>query len=454
MPPLNKPQKLAIRKASSDAVTRIFLNSAGNFAHSRWLDSDNPYFIDCLGNLVLHTQSGISINESALSKYIATSAPLHCADGWSFLGRALDACSRGDDTTCIHLAYYAELRAAMSILATEGIGIFDDRHFVVTSINRCKPIGALRRDGRSNQRTHSIAWLAIEYWATLLRSANLLRQIIRPGGIAMGDWLDAFGAGSTSRAIATKWLQTWGLDLKRLSIGEDRDSRNQASYRPTRLAQTPYTNALERSIFIRNLWTYCEPIPDARFQVLDRHLLRLSLEGIYASLPRTIRGNYVDRIMRMLTMILGDVNLIDEWRQFLTRAVDPINPIMITEASKSARYGDHGHHFQVVARACLLLRVATGACAKLLRECSLGRDEMEFWWKPLGEERGLWQSGNDPSDFMDLWSDIDDAIVKVLQWEIDNSSLVPSNLAWRNDLEHEIAIMGECERIVLWGMGL
>jgi len=454
MPLLNISQKTSLRKASSDAVTTMLRDSLNDSAYSCWLDSSNPYFVNCIGNLVQHTQPGASTDDVALSKYIATSSLLHCADGWSFLGMALNACSRGDDAICVHLAYYAELRAAMSILATEGIGIFDDRHFVVTSTSRCRPVGILRRDGRSNQRTHSITWLALEYWATLLRSANLLKQIIKPGGVAMGVWLDAFGAGSTSRAVATKWLQTWGLDLQRLSIGEDRDSRNQASYRPTRLDRTPYTNTIDRSTFIHSLWKYCEPMPDARFEILDRHLLRLSLENVFAASPRSSRGNYVDRITRMLTTVFRDPRLIDRWKQFLTRTVDPVNSVLINEATKSARYGDQGHHIQVIARAFLLLRVAAGSCSKLLTECSLGRNELEFWWKPFGEERGLWQISNVPSDFMDLWSDINDAIVKMVEWETANSSSVPSNMTWRNDLEHEISIMGECERLALWGMGL
>lgn len=445
--PFNLDQRKALQQASTEAIANTLGNTRRHFASSCWLEAGNPYLIDCIDTL---RQPGHSINRAALSEYISISASLHCSDGWSFLGRALDACSRSDVTTCVHLAYYAELRAAMSLLATEGIGIFNDRHFVVTALNRCKQIG--RRGRRLG--THQIAWFALEYWATLQKSSKLLRQVIKPGGIPMGTWLDAFGASTTSRVIATKWLRTWGLDLKQFSEGTDRTARNQASYRPTRIYARPNINTIEITEFIRNLWKSFEPQPNTRFEILDRYLLRLSIEKAYDAKHPSTRRYFDAEVSLMLKTVIGDAPLVEEWKQFFTKAISPQDLMIITEASKITASTDPRYHLQILSRANLLLRVATGACAKLFAECSFGRTELEFWWKPFGEERGLWNTGDDPSEFMDLWNDIDDAVNKLDGWESANRGSIPTNMTWKNDLQHEISVLGECERIALWGLGL
>ena len=47
---------------------------------------------------------------------LAATGPSHCLDGWTFLSRALAALLSGDTHTTRHLAYYAQLRAALSLL--------------------------------------------------------------------------------------------------------------------------------------------------------------------------------------------------------------------------------------------------------------------------------------------------------------------------------------------------
>jgi hypothetical protein len=66
-----------------------------------------------------------------LAQYIAASSILHCADGWSYLGRAINCLLKGDPHRVVHLAYYAELRAALSLLASEAIGVFSRNNFVI-----------------------------------------------------------------------------------------------------------------------------------------------------------------------------------------------------------------------------------------------------------------------------------------------------------------------------------
>ena len=418
---------------------------------NRWLGNNNTYRRNCIKVLEKPWGGQLRpINHRHLSEYIVASAPLHCADGWSFLGRALDCHAQGDADAARHLGYYAELRGAMSLLATEGIGVFSSRHFVVESPQRCQEV-------QPRKGTHTIAWLALEHWSGLKRSTDLLATVIEPGGIPLADWLDAFrGARTTWRPIGAEWLNTWGLDLRRLS--DDRDARNEASYRPTRLNTRASLDVSDSSSFMRSLWAVCEPSTPSRFESLDRHLLRLSLEQAFEAVTgkraRDDPSNFKDRVAVMLHAVAPSGLPVDEWIRFLTRNARPEDSILTTEARGTVTMRDPSHHIQVIARAALLLRVATGACALLLREAGFGHSELEFWWKSLGEEHGLWEPGNEPDELLDLWADVEIALDEMHEWEVSKSGADVSYAIWRREQAYAISVLGECERIALWGLGL
>ena len=165
MPPTNPSLPLSsyIAQSSPTGIQVAFNRLSGNFSSNTWLDSSNRYRLSTIQNINTDIASGDinnPPNNDALSEYIAASAPLHCLDGWSFLGRALECHTRGDFDSSRHLAYYAELRSAMSLLASEGIGIFQNKHFFVDVNGRCNYIPI-------NRGTHQIAWDALEEWAKL-----------------------------------------------------------------------------------------------------------------------------------------------------------------------------------------------------------------------------------------------------------------------------------------------
>jgi len=178
---LNTRQKTTLRKSDRVAVRAVSGRLALHIRRGKWLGNNNVYRQDCIKVLDAPRQRHRPINHRHLSEYIAASAPLHCMDGWSFLGRALGCHAQGDADAARHLGYYAELRGAMSLLAAEGIGIFSSRHFVLESPQRCRELGL--------RGTHRVAWLALEHWSGLKRSADLLATVIEPGGIPLVDWL-------------------------------------------------------------------------------------------------------------------------------------------------------------------------------------------------------------------------------------------------------------------------
>ena len=118
---VNNPADL-VKAASSTAIEDTLRGMRLRFRRwDRWLTARHPYT-----NVVAALDSNSStIDGGKIAEYIAASIPLHVADGWTFLARAFESIRSGDRNTAVHLAYYAELRAAMSLLASEGVGVFN-----------------------------------------------------------------------------------------------------------------------------------------------------------------------------------------------------------------------------------------------------------------------------------------------------------------------------------------
>ena len=87
-----------------NALTR--LKSTFN-TQNAWLGS-NRYIIDTstiLGNDIRAN----TINNADITNYMASSVPIHCFNGWSYLSSAVSSFLEGDCANAIHNAYYAEL---------------------------------------------------------------------------------------------------------------------------------------------------------------------------------------------------------------------------------------------------------------------------------------------------------------------------------------------------------
>lgn len=423
-------------------------------AHS-WLDVSNRYKANCAGCLYTDTQVGGIISDSDLAEYIAASAPLHCMDGWSLIGRALSSHARGDIGAAQHFAYYAELRAAISILATEGIGIFDDRHYIVDSLGKCHLINTLpnppSRHGYLG--THRIAWMALEYWATQMSSsAVLFGNAIRPNGRPLQQWLSAFNSVSTGQPFSSALFQSWGLDLS--YYADDRDARNIASYQPTALIHPPTVAADVAADFMCSVWELTrDPSAPSPFGPLDSHLLRLALEKEYAGTSTSSSPTFVSRISRIWNSLpIADTA---SWTAFLDRQRDGNDLEMIHLARQKSLITSASHHMEVIGRAALLLRVATGACSSLIQDSRLSSRDLEFWWGPLGEERGIWELAARPQDtneLADLWSDCQGAINDLIAWKSTTPTNSLSYYRLHKDKGLSVDALTSCELMALWGL--
>jgi hypothetical protein len=371
-------------------------------------------------------------------------------DAWGYLGKSIEAHLGGNPDISRHLGYYAELRAAMALLATQGIGVFDKIHSIVNKQHKCMYL-------KNAGGTHAFAWDALENWAETQAAGDLLFNVIKPGGLPLIDWLNHSSlAAGLHGILAKKWLLEWGLDLKRLK--EDRDARNSSSYRPTAFSSSRAINVRDALKFVKRFWEICEPNESARFPVLDRYILRLSLDIAFLKSHnysrKKAKRRFKDKVNEMLRVLNpGDLTA-QQWVTFLNYADSSDLPLILKEARKTDPPATPRHHIQVLARATLLIRVATGASYACLRTLSgFDKSDLEFWWTRIGEDRCLWHEGNPPDRFVDLWTDIREALNAIEAWEEEHKENKTSyNKLWQE--QRAAGLLGTCERIGLWGLGL
>lgn len=435
--------------ASRSAIANTFQSLYSDITNKEWLHN-NVYSLNTTSTIEDHFRTN-NINQIDLCKYVAASIPTHCMDGWGFLGRAIHCLIRGDTNTARHLAYYAELRAAMSLLASAGISVLNTTHVVIDNNSHAH----MFPDGPGRCGTHVFTWLALENWSTTQQAAGLLGDIIKVNSISLRDWLVEFVASGNLATLASYWLSNWGLDLNILN--NDRDARNIVSYRPSHITNMASVNALDTSTFIYDLWSVLDPYQTTRFSLLDRYLLRKSLQTIDRDNPlsnaQTGQIPYSDRVSAMLSRFSFSGAVSASWNNFFIGNNYP-DPLILSEAEKRQPYNDPRHHFEVLSRATLLLRIATGSCFQLINSATFSSTDLEFWWNNLGVERGLWNQRNKPGnnlgDINSLWDDVDDALQKMATW---NSKVIhPSYSGFINKQNASLRVLEGCERIGLWGL--
>jgi hypothetical protein len=424
---------------STLAGLRSFINA------SRWVAPTNRY----VGNTVFKLQQEIDAGQvphpKDLSQYIAASSLLHCTDGWSYLGKAVLALLRGDPHRARHLAYYAELRAATSLLATEGVGVFSTHHFALTAPNVATQLA-------SGGGTHRFTWDVLSHWSTLRKSGELFARLVKPLGITLEQWFAGMGGSTAVAPQARAWFQQWGMDLQ--SFPDDRDARNISSYQPDGLPDTWQIKAHDAVEFVKELWTALEPVGPTRFEAIDNQILRASIEGVFKG-----RGGHDARAHPALfeafakSVLTGQglsavaqTHLLD----FITRKISPNDSLILIRAQDSAQISDHGAE-AVIARAALLLRIASGSTTDLFQAAGLKTTSLAFWSDSLGKARGLWETTGS-TDATDLWADIDPLLKDIVVFQGAFPTAQQNFHLVGEKLGHAIIPLGGCERVAIWGM--
>ena len=374
---------------------------------------------------------------------MAATAPSHCLDGWTFLSRALGALLAGDAHTTRHLAYYAQLRAALSILGCNGIGIFNAINFAVDN-----SLGLRRLENRNPRRrglgTHTAAWDVLEVWASEPQTAKTFLQSIRFRDVSLSDCIDAIWPSSALAPLAAKVIETWGVDLQRAA--EDHESRNISSYAVHVLNQAN-SSLPERLELIHDLWIGLQPEGQGTLPHLDRHLLRKFLElawDIWSKTfgIRTKQSPWSAGFLKLDPIIQGFVST-----DFLNRIDEPSDPIVFFHADNNSPGDVHG----MVCRALLLLRTATSIVRTAFIDAGFQplADNVPPWFEVVGIDRGFWSDNELPENIADLWSEVGYAVSELAE----SMSSKPSN-QWEFTTtgSTQAVFLSQAERACMWAV--
>lgn len=442
---LSKAQKAALNRASQSAVTR----SAGELLrhylpNSRWIGVKNRYRIEILDRLEKDLKAKTP-DSKQLSQYLAASALHHCADGWSYFGRALTAHLAGDAEAARHLGYYAELRAAVGALATHGIGIFNSIHVVIAP----GPIARLVK----GPGTHVMTWQALPQWAKTQAATASVAAIVSPYGVPLDAWAGVLPGAGAWRPVAEEWLRTWGLDLGALAL--DRDSRNESSYQPSRIMGRRSIDAGEAVEFAIEVWNLLEPGgPTDPFFSLDRQLLRRGLEAVYQSAGGTVstaaRSPWATAVDEAIEESAGDPPP-PGLRDFLLRrdAATRDDSPLFAHADARMPFADPQHHLGVLSRALLLLRICSGCIEQMCSAAGVSTEDLTFWMEGLAEDRGLWPVRPLPDPLTDLYDDVEPGLQDMKRL-LSASPRVNSYHDLRTRGQTSLLALGGCERVALW----
>lgn len=441
--PLSVTQQSALANASSVGVRAAALRVRSHTPE--WLDAGNIYRSNCVG---VYKPGVVAPDDSALLEYLAASVPTHTADGWSFIGRAVDCHVRGDAHGALHLAYYAELRAAIAILAYHGIGVLNNVHPIYDHTPAHTPITGLG--------THAFAWLALEHWSTQAAAAKTVGTLISAHGYSLEDWMTAAGFTITGAAIVGDWLKSWGVDLSKLS--EDRGLRNEVSYRPTDFNRTSRSGTSAATEFLQHIWTPFQPgTAPSIFESIDQYLIRHALTIAFDAIVAPGDPSYRTRLEALMRTAVTQLSFApergNEIHRFLTDTVLYPDPWIITEAQKRPIIAAPAQYPQVISRALLLLRVSTGITNLIATDGAWTESDLRSWITNIGVGGGLWDEGAAPGTTSDLWLDVEIALSDIASWQAPPAPALHKR-KWHMENAPALLTLSGMERVGLWALNL
>ena len=402
---LKDSDRICLETASPAGIVKHLVRLERHVQHGRWLGTRNVYRLDPIGRISAGSKEPSRRRPLQLADYVAASSPLHLWDGWSYLGLALHAHMHGSVDHAKHLAYYAELRAAMALLASQGVGIFKDKHCVIDSDGKVSYL--------SGNSTHVATWLYLENWADGTNAPLLLSRMLRPQSHPVTDWLEEFPRAGAWRPLGTDLLLGMGLDLRRMT--DDRNARNEASYRPTGLVASQSKSPQADVDFLVEMIRLLEPGGSpGEFTTLDMYLFRRIIERAFeagrGTSPVQKPQEYQTAVAAMVSKLIPPSLRRTSINQFLARDALREDPRVVAESESRGDHGNENYHLQVISRASLLLRVATGAVREGFRSADVNLDSLRFWWQNAGIKQGLWHSAPPTIDSSELWQDIGEAL--------------------------------------------
>lgn len=206
---------------------------------------------------------------------------------------------------------------------------------------------------------------------------------------------------------------------------------------------------------MEGFWSSFEPSALHPFRILDMYLLRRSLAQAFRASrgvsPRRAPRAYMKFVNVLLHQIGPGDLLLSAWEEFLNLTTPKEDSALIVAAGGRGPKDSPLYHVQVIARAAMLLRVATGASRSLLAVIPPAEMiNLRFWWHGFGEDRGYWEPSSIPSLLSDLWTDIQSAVNESEIWRTSSGS----RYSFFRAKSLEAHALSTCERIPLWSLGI
>lgn len=405
----------AIQFADPQKVVDCLITLKANaLPGNEWLNNHNHYKIRATNKLYgVHRAALTPPNPNDLKDYISASTLIHCLDGWSYLSQAMSSYLEGEDAGSLHLAYYAELRAVLSFLACQGIGVFDAEHYYLHNDGRCikfNRTGDFNHPTRSG--THRISWSIMSSWSAHPGNAFYLLNNIKVKNISLSDWLDVFlGQPATvalsSTAMVGKLFRIWCMDITKLE--QDRNVRNFSSYRPQRISPYHLVDFSDRLRSVWNLNQLLEPSgPSSKFTMLDILILKEVLVMAFRDILSSAGDPYDKRIKDTCNALgVSDDSVISA-----LQTENDIHEIFREGSLEAINEQDQIFPISVICRALLMLRIASMASDDVRNQAGIVKNDLAFWLSEIMNTNGLGDFAS-TAEISDLWQDKKDAIAEI-----------------------------------------
>lgn len=421
------------------------------FINREFLPNTNNLKVNCVKAVENRFNATIPnplpFNSDDAKGYLATSAILHSFDGWNYLSRSINSLIDGDGFAGIHLAYYAELRAAMTFLASEGVGIFDHHHFCINQQDQIVGSPNLRKDNG----THKFVWKALNEWIQNVNKSTHLLNCFYHNGYSFSDWIRFIPRAnnvSVISQITQEWLKEWSFDIRNYT--NDRTGRNTFSYRPTRLKDLSRTDLQAKLNELIGFWRLLEPENSSRFTLLDKHLFKILFKRIYAQLVRN--GSQLTQLQILDQMFQNAGRTMDIQLRNIVSLPDDHSIIQLAKNNVINTQTGYAEPLSIIARAILMLRISSGTVSNLFTNTRTNRNELDFYFELEGTELGFYDQNSIPQNFTSLWTIINDTILEIEDWINTPPPTINLKAFYEEQLEYKL-YFPQFNRAAFWGTG-
>lgn len=369
------------------------------------------------------------VTDKNSKEYIVASSLSHLKDAWSYFGQSINAILKNDTSLSKHLSYYSELRSSLSLMATEGIAIYNDEHYYIDKYENVQQF--TRESGSMNKLgTHQMIWVSLDAWSMLPKSRELLEKIIHIEGKSLKEWIEACDYTKWS-GLSHEIYKNIGIDLK--YIAHDREMRNSVSYSP--IDTFMRTCSIESNVeFILKLWDLLEP----NFKKTDFSILKKSISLIGCEDP-----SYA------IDTLIENNSLKEAIKEYLSEQENMVfEKSSIVHENLNDALNDPENHLQMLGRAFLLLRVATGSVKLLLKDANIEFSDISFWSEKILDEYGLVKNKNELDSYSDMWMDVEEGAIQ----QISDNDTNTDFFTLKQELSYPFLLLSETQRPLLWGI--